>query len=438
MRPMPSRADEIDAARIHRRLVDLIRVPSITGDEDAAIARIADWLQSTSAEVDHWYEGMAKLLADPAYPGHEVERAWAPVVAGVVRGTRPGPTVMLTGHVDVVPPGDYSQWTVEPYAGITREDRVYGRGSCDMKSGLIAALEAFHAFAEGARNFAGRVIFVAVPAEEDSGLGTLAAIRRGWVPDVAIIPEPTALDGHPQLVVAHAGAMSLLVEILGVAAHARKRLAGETALDHYLHVHDALRLDERTINDAERDPLMRALELPYATNVGRIRGGTWSSSVMDRLEVELRVGVPLGESTAETQERIRRAITEGTAHVPWLARNPPKLTRLAAGFGSARTPENQPLVQLALEASGEAFGRPARLTGAPYGCDMAAWVRIANRPTIVYGPGELDNAHATDEWVSLDQTVRVSRMLARTTEKLLALGRGSLASFSARHEEVPV
>lgn len=86
---MPDRTSRIDSDRLQERLVDLVRIPSVTGDEEAAIRRIADWLSAAGAEVDYWYDGIAKLVADPAYPGHEIERAWLPVVAGMIRGTRP-------------------------------------------------------------------------------------------------------------------------------------------------------------------------------------------------------------------------------------------------------------------------------------------------------------------------------------------------------------
>jgi acetylornithine deacetylase len=398
-----------------------VRIHPVTGDADAGIRRIADWLNESGAEVDYWYDGIGELLADPAYPGHEVQRAWVPVVAGVIRGTRPGPTVLLTGHVDVVPPGDYAQWTMEPYSGITRDDRVYGRGAADMKSGLISAMEAFEAFAQGPRDFAGRVVFIAVPAEEDSGLGTLAAIRAGWKADACIVPEPTSHGGETRIITAHAGAMSCEIDIPGMAAHASKRLTGESALDHYLHLHQALRRAEQALNEQETHPLMKALGLPYATNIGTIHGGTWSSSVMDKLTVEVRIGVALNETVQEAKARFERDLETAVQDNAWLRNNPPIVRWKAAGFGSAQTPTEHPLVTALSEANQEVFGSPATTCGAPYGCDMSAWVRLTRTPTVLYGPGEIEQAHATDEWASLSQTVSVARVLVEATERLLSM-----------------
>ena len=424
---MTDRHQLIDEARLRERLVDLVRIPSITGDEEAAIRRIADWLSESGAEVDYWFDGIGKMISDPAYPGHEIERAWVPCVAGMVRGQRPGPTVVLTGHVDVVPPGDYDQWTHEPFAGEIEDDRLYGRGACDMKSGVVAALEAFETFARGSRDFAGRVVLVAVPAEEDSGLGTLAAIRRGWVGDVAIVTEPTEKNGQPELIVAHAGAMSAKIEIQGLSAHASRRLMGENALDHYLAVHEVLREGERRLNDDEDHPLMKNLALPYATSVGTVHGGQWSSSVMDRLEIEVRIGVALSETTDEAKARFETTLAEGLKDHAWLASHPPKITWRAAGFGSATTRSDHPVVDALSSAGAMAFGQAPTVSAAPYGCDMSAWVRVGNVPTVVFGPGDIEQAHAPDEWVSMTNTVKVAQALVEATERLLACEREALA-----------
>ena len=417
---MARRTSYVDPERLRERLVSLVRIPSVTGQEDAAVGQVANWLQELDVEVDYWNDGIAALQRDKRYPGHEVERAWAPMVVGVIRGEQPGPTVLLTGHIDVVPPGDYSRWNDEPFSGMIRGDRVYGCGACDMKSGLMAAMTAFEAFAEGGRNFPGRVVFAAVPAEEDSGLGTLAAIRAGWKADACIVPEPTmGGDGSPELVIAHAGAMSLKIEVPGKSAHASKRLRGESALDHFFTIYQAMREDERRLNENVSHPLMKVHGLPYATNVGTIRGGLWSSSVMDSLEALVRVGVSLDETIEEAEARFRKSIMDHIRDDPWLSDHPPVITRMASGFGSAETREDHPLVQILAESAEEEFRKETRIGAAPYGCDMSGWVRHTGTPTVVYGPGEIELAHAPNESVSMDATYRVARALVKTTERLL-------------------
>jgi acetylornithine deacetylase len=288
-----------------------------------------------------------------------------------------------------------------------------------MKSGLVAAMSAFEAFLAGDRSFPGRVVFAAVPSEEDSGLGTLAAIRGGWQADVAIIPEPTIADALPEVVIAHAGAMSFKIEVPGLAAHASKRRQGESALDHFITILDAMRADERAVNERETHPLMTVHGLPYATNVGTVQGGRWSSTVMDSLEAHVRVGVALDETIEQAERRFRDAISNACRDDPWLSANPPRIVRLASGFGSAQIDPAHPLVGAIVESAEEEFRRTPDTAAAPYGCDMSGWVRLAGVPTVLYGPGRIDLAHAANEWVSLETTYKVARTLIRTTERIL-------------------
>lgn len=417
--PRPSEPPQPDARRIRRRLVDLVRIPSLGGAEEMLVRRLAEWLVRTGAEVDSWADSAAELQQHPDYPGHEIDRAVVPVVMGRVRGARPGPTLLFTGHVDVVPPGDWGQWTREPFSGRIDGDRLYGRGSADMKAGLVAALEAFELLARGSRDFAGQVLFIAVPGEEDSGLGTLAAIRRGYGADVAIVNEPTLAGERPAIVVAHAGAISIRVTVPGLAAHASKRHTGQSALDHYIGIHEALRAEETRIEAEETDPLLKAFVHPYATNVGVIQGGSWPSTVMDTLQVDMRVGVALGETVYEAERRIREVVARAAAQSPWLAVHPPEVRVLGRGFGSARVPSDHPLVTVLGEAAEEVYERAPAVTGAPYACDMSGWVRLAGVPTVLYGPGDIELAHGPDEWVSLNHTRRVARVLHDTARRLL-------------------
>lgn len=410
----------VDADRLRDRLVELVRYPSFDGAEEHIIQRIGDYLKEMGADVEVWCDDAATLAQLPGYPGHEVVRAGVPVVAARLRGSRPGPAVMLTGHVDVVPPGDSLQWSHDPFSGLVDGDRVYGRGATDMKSGLVAQLEVMQAFAESGADFAGQVVFVAVPGEEDSGIGTLSAIERGWRGDIAFLTEPTLVDGVPTIVSAHAGAMGVALFVPGQSAHASVRHEGQSAFEHYLPIHEALMRAEREINDAETDPLMRALKLPYATNLGRISGGSFISAVMDGLSVELRIGVSLQETIDEAEARVRRAVDGAVARDPWLRANPPVLTVTSRGFGSARTDPGHPAVAALCQAHEAEYGTAPTVRGAPFGCDMAGWVRRAHVPTLLYGPGDIALAHAADEWVSLDASLKVAKVLIDATERVLA------------------
>ncbi|MCL1693220.1 MAG: M20/M25/M40 family metallo-hydrolase, partial [Actinomycetia bacterium] len=124
----------MDHRRIAERALQLVNTPSPTGSEHAAINLVTSWLEPIADEIDAWITPMIELEGDPAYPGREVDRDEVPVVAARITGNRPGPTIVLTGHVDTVPVGDTDRWTRDP-TGEIDGDTLYGRGAADMKLG---------------------------------------------------------------------------------------------------------------------------------------------------------------------------------------------------------------------------------------------------------------------------------------------------------------
>ncbi len=317
--------------------------------------------------------------------------------------------MVLTGHVDTVGVGEPTHWSRPALQTTIEGDLLYGRGACDMKAGVVAALEAFLAFAGGDRDFAGEIRFVAVPGEEDGGTGTLAAIRRGWTGDMVLLAEPTAGD----IVVAHGGALTFTIEIEGRAAHGATPREGVSALDAFYTVYEAIRDLEDQVNAAEAHPLMRALGVPYPTTVGVISGGEWASNVMAALRAEARVGVTLSETIDAAERRFADGLVAAVADDPWLGGHPPRIQRTGAAFGSSQIDPEDPLVEAVREAAAETTGRTPHLVAVPYGCDMALWSRVGGARCLVYGPGDVRQAHTADEYVSIRDTVTSAEVLQR-------------------------
>jgi acetylornithine deacetylase len=403
---------------ITQRALELMAVPSVTGDERAAIDLVTSWLEPVADEVDQWVTPMAELETDAAFPGWEVERDEVPVVAARIIGSWPGPTVVLTGHVDVVPVGDPRTWNRNP-AGELDGDVLWGRGAADMKAGLVSAVEAFTEIATGDRDFAGEVRFVAVPGEEDGGTGTLAAIRRGWTGDLVILTEPTSGPEGPQVVVAHGGALTYTIEVEGRSAHAATRLLGESALDHFITVYEALRKLEKELCEGETNPAMAVLGLPYPTTVGVVHGGVWASNVMERIAAEIRVGISIDETIAQAEARFERTLREAVAGDSWLDSHPLQIERTGAAFGSSSIDKAHPLVAVISEAAESVTGVRPGCVGVPYGCDMALWIREGSAACVVYGPGDVSHAHAADEHVSLTEAKTVADVLTQAVRRLL-------------------
>jgi acetylornithine deacetylase len=403
-------AAAVDPDHLLDDLRALVRMPSITGSEDA----VADWLADALGRipgvvVERYSPDLLVIRADPDWPGEEMPRTTLPIVVG--RFGRPGGRrVVLVGHTDVVPPGEPAGWTVDPWSGEVRDGQLYGRGACDMKGGVASILGAVRALvAAGAVDgLAGEVLVAFVPSEEDGGQGMLAAIRAGVGGDLAIIAEPSSLD----VVIAHAGALTFRLTVPGRAAHASQRREGVSALDKLWVVARALEADEARRNAAETDPLMTALGLPYPTILGMVRGGDWASTVMDRVVADGRYGVRLGQTTREAEAELRTCVAAACAADPFLREHPATVELVGGRFGSARVASDHPLPAGLAAATEAVTGRRPTVLGEPYGADMRLLIDQGRTPTVMFGPGDVRLAHSADERVPLAEVEACARVLA--------------------------
>ena len=401
--------DAIDVGRIQADLRTLIRIPSITGSEEAVQAEMERLFREIGLETARIETNPAAFASDPDFPGAEMPRTSLPVVTGRL-GRPGGRRLLLVVHVDVVPPGDPATWTADPWGAEIRDGAMYGRGACDMKGGVVSILAALRALVvSGAADaLDGEVLAVSVPSEEDGGQGMLAAIRAGCTGDAAVITEPTGLD----VVIAHAGAITFRLTVPGRAAHASMRREGVSALDNLYTLIRALEADEAARNAAETDPLMTALGLPYPTIIGKIEGGEWASTVLDRVVAEGRYGVKLGQTWRDAEADLRSAIDAACAADPFLRDHPVGLEITGGRFSSSRVPADHPLPVAVAAAVEATLGRRATFLGEPYGADMRLLVNEGRTPTVIFGPGDIRVAHSANEHVPLAEVADCARVLA--------------------------
>lgn len=414
-------AQAVDPAALVEDLASLVRTRSVTGDEDAVQAQLADRLERLGLAVEVFHPDPATIRADPAWPGEEVARTSLPVVIGRV-GRTGGTRLVLSGHVDVVPTGDPTTWSGDPWSGEVRDGELHGRGACDMKGGVAAILGAVRALGEtGAiERLRGELVVAFVPSEEDGGQGTLAAIRAGATGDLCVIPEPSNLD----VVVAHAGAITFRLTVPGKAAHASRRTEGVSALDNLGDLVRALEADEARRNGGETDSLMTALGLPYPTIIGMVAGGEWASSVMDRIVADGRYGVRLGQAPEEAADELRACIAAACAAHPFLCDHPASVEIVGARFASARVPADHPLPVSLAAAVKTVTGRSPSLLGVPYGADMRLFLDAGDTPCVIFGPGDVRLAHGADERVPLAEVEACARVLAAWVADELGAGAG--------------
>jgi acetylornithine deacetylase len=406
----------VDRERLVADLQALIRIPSITGTEEAVAAWAADALRGLGLAVEIHAPDPATIRADPDWPGEEMPRSSLPVVIGRA-GRSGGRRLILSGHLDVVPPGDPATWTVDPWAAEVRDGAVYGRGACDMKGGVASILGAIRALGEDGDlgRLDGELLVVLVPSEEDGGQGTLAAIRAGATGDLAIIPEPSNLD----VVVAHAGAITFRLTVPGRAAHASQRREGVSALDKLFQLVQALEVDETRRNGSETDPLMTALGLPYPTIIGIVGGGEWASTVLDRVIADGRYGVRLGQTPADAEAELRAAIATACAGDEFLRDHPATIEITGGRFGSARVASDHPLPVGLAAVVEDVTGRRPTLLGEPYGADMQMFINVGGTPCVIFGPGDVRVAHSADERVPIAEVQACAQVLAEWVRREL-------------------
>lgn len=395
----------LDAEKISEDLSSIVQVPSVTGNEINVVERLGEITRSYGLDSMVQEYDLDELRRHPDYPGEEAERSDLVGLTSVLRGgASDAPRVCLNGHIDVVNEGTVP-WDRAPWSGAVEGGYVHGRGSADMKGGVIAALHAIAAVKSAIGEAPGDIVLQAVPSEEDGGAGTFAALERDSDFAACIIPEPTSF----RVCCAQAGSLTFKGTVPGVAAHAAMRLEGVSAIDRYVPIHLALREYERQINSNIEHPLMKVLELPYPILVGRIEAGTWSSQVPDRLTFEGRVGVRLEEKMENARDAFEGVVRDACpgAEISWSS----------GKFAPGETRIDHPLVEVVKDSLACEVGRSPELCGVPYGADMRLFT---NRgiPCVMVGTRGIDLAHAVNERVSVDEVYKVARILVRSLVRL--------------------
>ncbi|MDB5078747.1 MAG: peptidase dimerization protein [Chloroflexi bacterium] len=398
----------LDLPGLVETLRELLVIPSVTGTAEESQAQhwFATRMRESSFNTDLWAFDLPALLADPDFPGLEAPRQEGWGLAGTWGGQQ-GPTLVLNGHIDVVPPGDLTQWENQaPFSGLLQDGKVYGRGACDMKGGLVCNLYAVKAIQAAGIRLKGNVLLESVAGEEDGGLGTFGTLRRGYRGDAAIITEPTDLEIIP----ACAGALTFRLKLTGLSAHASVRREGVSVIEKFWPIWQALE-DLETRRNQAGHPLMARYGLPYPLSIGTLKAGNWPSSVPDLLEAEGRLGVALGEDPQEARRELEEALAAVCRKDPWLQKHPVVVDWFGGQFASGQLSPGHSLLDLVSQTHQRLHGNIPAVHGASYGSDLRLMVGLGNIPTLHYGPGNVKLAHAPNENVPVTDLETVTRTL---------------------------
>lgn len=401
-------ADAVDVDGLVLAVQGLVRIPSWNGNETPAQDAMATLMADAGLDVDRWDIDLDEVGAHPAC-STEIPRDAAVGLVGTLSGAGGGRDLVLNGHVDVVPPGDDALWTRPPFGGDLVGGRIYGRGALDMKGPLVAGLFAMRAVRAAGVRLAGTVRLQSVVAEEDGGMGTLAAILRGCRADGAVVLEPTEMMVAP----AQAGCLNFRVRVPGKAAHGAVREEGVSALENLFPIYRAIQaLEEDRNRRLGRSPVFARHRLPFAICMGTVHGGDWASSVPDHVTVEGRMGIAPGEDPDGARAEMVAAVAEAAAADAWMAHHPPVVQWWGGRFLAAETPVDHPLVAALRGAGAAVLGAPPALEGMTYGADMGLLSGVGGIPTVLFGAGDIRRAHGPDEYVDVGELVAMARTLA--------------------------
>ncbi|WP_323677876.1 M20/M25/M40 family metallo-hydrolase [Halorubellus sp. PRR65] len=411
-----------DEGAVRSTLSSFVEYASTPGEEAGVVAWFEERLDEWGFETVTWEADATVLAGHPSFPDDpgEIDVDGRPSVAGVleVGDADAGRTLVVNGHVDVVPAGEGS-WSSPPFEATWDGDEVTARGAADMKGGLVAAAFAARGAVERARGrgFDGRVVVEAVAGEEEGGIGAgMAALASPYEfdRDACIVAEPTELA----CVTAVEGSLMGEITLEGRSAHAATRWRGESVLDHFERVREALRAFERERDEAVTDARYDRFPIQWPVNVGTVRAGEWASSVPAALSAGVRVGVAPGESVADVERALRerlRLVAEADA---WTRERPPVFEREGIQFEAAAVDADEPIVD-ALRGAMRSRGLDEEPRGVTYGADSRHYVE-AGIPTVLFGPGSIDQAHFPDETISLSEVRAAADVLADAIVEFLA------------------
>ncbi len=395
-----------DAVRL---LQELVRARSVTGEEEAAAEVAERAFRERNLEVDRWEATPGEMEPYLDHVGEQGSYENRPNVVGVRRGTGgDGSSILLNAHTDTVDPGDPGAWSADPLSGALEGGLLYGRGSCDMKGGLVTHLVALDALSDLGVRLRGDVTVAATVGEENGGLGALSTVLRGYRADAALITEPTRLA----LVTAQGGSLVFRLKLTGRSAHAAVRDEGVSALEKFVPIFEDLRRLERERNGSLSHPLYDGLRNKVPINVGVVRAGTWASTVPESLVAEGRVGLIPGEEVEPFRELVEGRIAAVAESDPWLRRHPPELTWFGGQFAPAEVPPDAPICEAIERAHERVTGERPSVEGVPYGADMRLFVRFGGMPCVMYGAGDVRVAHAPDEHISISDLLTATQTVA--------------------------
>ena len=344
---------------------------------------------------------------------------------GVLRGAGGGKSLLFNGHVDVVGVGDPSQWKIaQPFSGDIVEGRIYGRGTTDMKAGLVSTVAAVNALVKSGIQLQGDVLIEAVCGEEqqDTEAGTGACIARGYRADAGIVVEPSGQPYPLALTPAGPGALTFSIEFQGKAGHTcmrdeicRAGGAGNafavSAMDKAVYIYGGLLRLEQEWGITKTHP---AYTRPghFTINPSVIEAGPTPWAIPERAKLIYTAWFAPQEDAQDVKKELSDYIALLCAADSWLKDHPPHIDWMIC-WPPYNVALEADICRAVKSAYPQATGRTAPVYGFAAVAD-ATFLNQAGIPTVILGPGDVTCAHGADEYVRIDELIDAAKIYALT------------------------
>ena len=400
-------------AQLRMPAVDMLRglvaEASLLGEEAPAQRLMAQRFRQLGLRVDEFEIDEDKIRDHPGYSPSILPYAGRRNVVGVhePKGPVRGKSLILNGHIDVVPVGARRLWSRSPFEPWIDGDKLHGRGAGDMKAGIVAYCMAFEALRNLGLEPAAPVYLQSVIEEECTGNGALACLVQGYKGDAALIPEPI-----PGIMTGQMGVMWVGIEVLGLPVHAAVAQTGVAAIEFAQYLCAKLKEIEAQWNlPANRHPHYADHDHPINFNIGKLSGGEWASSVATQCRADLRIGFYPGMKPAQVRALIEAALKAAYEAHPKKASV--RYEVIYEGFQAEGmlVDMNQPMIDTLKACHHAVAGGDMPLIASTATTDARFFQLYGSIPATCYGP-QAGNTHGIDEWVSIDSMMEVTQVLA--------------------------
>jgi acetylornithine deacetylase len=389
-------------------LQDMVAIPSVTGDEGRIQTFLFDYLKKLGLEVDMWESDWEALKKHPGYIPVERGYEGRPNIVATWKGTGGGRSLLLNGHTDVIPVGNGEGWSDNPWSAKVKDGRLYGRGSCDMKSGVASHILAVDFLKNAGFRLKGDVLINIVIDEEVSGHGTLDTVIRGYAADAGISGETSGLAVQPACI----GRIWFEIEIQGKAAGIQRRYQGVSGIELGYKITKAVEALEAKRVATVKHPLYPKPIDALPCMIGAFHSGSFPSSFPATCLLKGSMATVPGED----HEAVKRSLVEHIAKVAaedhWMKDHPPTVRFVGYDAQASEIPAEHPIVSTVSRNYAEVTGQQAEISGRQGAADTRFLNLYGHTPTVIFGPGSTAVMHSDDEYVSIDDYIAAIKVMA--------------------------